>query len=558
MSEFNELQGRNQLADFLGIRRSTLTYILYVKRTENLYTFFTIPKRNGDSRPIHAPKPSLKSIQKLLAYALWKQQIEVHRGNNISNKLSHAFEKGKSIITNAKVHRNKRYVLNIDLEDFFDSFHFGRVKGFFEKNRDFQVSSEVAIAIAQLACYNGHLPQGAPSSPIITNLICQILDIRLYKMAKAYKLDFTRYADDLTFSTNNKHFLDEYDEFMQKLNDIISRAGFRINADKTRLQYCDSQQKVTGLVVNKKIGVDKTYVKATRAMAHSQYTKGEFEINGELGTMNQLEGRFAFIDQIEHENNKHDREPHSIFSLNHREKQYQKFLYYRYFQANSKPLVVTEGITDSIHIKAALKKLYSDYPKLVTKNDTEYEFHIAFLRKSERFHYFLGLSETGADSMKNIFNFYSEKDNRNFKNYSKYFTKLGTPAPDNPVILLFDNEVHGDKPLEKLMKYTGNKERIEQLSQTDLFIKLSGNLYLLTIPLVDGKDECEIEDLHDTTTLSHVIEGRRFSPKPKGEGYYGKVDFANYVQTNYKTIDFSKFRPLLDKLTEINEIYRAM
>ncbi|MHB9342175.1 reverse transcriptase domain-containing protein, partial [Fusobacterium polymorphum] len=91
--------------------------------------------------------------------------------------ISHGFVKERNIITNAKIHKNKKIVLNLDLKDFFDSFHFGRIKGFFEKNKDFKFSPELATLIAQLACYNGKLPQGAPSSPLITNLICHIFDI---------------------------------------------------------------------------------------------------------------------------------------------------------------------------------------------------------------------------------------------------------------------------------------------------------------------------------------------------------------------------------------------
>ena len=114
---------------------------------------------------------------------------------------SHGFVKERSIITNAKIHKNKKIVLNLDLKDFFDSFHFGRVKGFFEKNKDFksffpELTSELATLIAQLVCFNGKLPQGAPSSPLLTNLICNIFDVRVLKLAKKYKLAYSRYADD--------------------------------------------------------------------------------------------------------------------------------------------------------------------------------------------------------------------------------------------------------------------------------------------------------------------------------------------------------------------------
>ncbi|MFR9252124.1 MAG: reverse transcriptase domain-containing protein [Oscillospiraceae bacterium] len=211
--------------------------------------------------------------------------------------ISHGFEKGKSIITNAKIHRNKRYVVNLDIENFFGTFHFGRIVGFFEKNRYFRLPHEVAITIAQITCYNGTLPQGAPSSPIITNYICQVLDRRLLLLAREYRLDYTRYADDITFSTNDIHFTDKYRAFLDAVDTEIQRAGFRINSKKTRLLFESSRQEVTGLTVNKKINSNKQFRKETRAMAHHMYANGEFSIAGDSGTLEQLEGRFSFIDQ---------------------------------------------------------------------------------------------------------------------------------------------------------------------------------------------------------------------------------------------------------------------
>ena len=170
----------------------------------------------------------------------------------------------------------KRFVLNLDLENFFDSFHFGRVKGFFEKNNDFKMAPEVAIVVAQLTCYKGVLPQGAPTSPIITNLICNILDMRILKIAKKYRLDYTRYADDLSFSTNDKKFLTVYTMFYKEINKEINNVGLHINEKKTRLQFKDSRQTVTGLIVNKKVNINHNFYKTTRAMAHELYSKGEF------------------------------------------------------------------------------------------------------------------------------------------------------------------------------------------------------------------------------------------------------------------------------------------
>ncbi|MEH2951276.1 retron Ec67 family RNA-directed DNA polymerase/endonuclease [Sporofaciens sp. JLR.KK001] len=367
MQMINEIKNRNELADFLAVPRKKLTYILYVKKIDNYYTSFDISKKNGGVRHIYAPYRDLKNIQRKIGDALWKYQKEIWKKNNINPIISHGFEKGKSILTNAKVHRDKKYVMNIDLENFFDCFHFDRVRGFFQKNINFQLSKEVSTVLAQLVCYNGKLPQGAPSSPIITNMICNIFDIRIAKLAKKYKLNYTRYADDLTFSTNDKKFIERYKEFYQELLQEIEKAGFIINTKKTRLFYKDSRQEVTGLVVNKRINVNRDYYKETRAMAHELYKKGVFQINGDEGTIHQLEGRFSFINQAVRYNNILDSENHSFYKLNGREKQYKQFLFYKYFFSNPKPLIVTEGKTDIVYIKAALKNLYKEYPQLKSK-----------------------------------------------------------------------------------------------------------------------------------------------------------------------------------------------
>ena len=134
MAKFCDITSRNDLADFLEIPRKVLTYVLYVKKTENFYASFEIPKKNGGTRTIKAPSGELKSIQKKLARELERYQQDIWASKGIKPNLSHGFQKKKSIVTNARIHRNKKYVLNIDLQDFFDSFHFGRVRGFFQKN----------------------------------------------------------------------------------------------------------------------------------------------------------------------------------------------------------------------------------------------------------------------------------------------------------------------------------------------------------------------------------------------------------------------------------------
>ena len=222
MDNFDLLLDRDDLADLLKISRKKLNYILFGKGVDNFYTSFEIPKKNGSMRVINAPNASLKYLQRTLANEIWLHEVNVWKDKISERNISHAFEKKKSIVTNAKIHRNKRYILNYDLEDFFGTFHFGRVLGFFEKNRDFKFPHKLAVAVTQLVCYNGALPQGAPTSPIITNLICQIFDYRVLRLAKKYKMDYTRYADDLTFSTNDKLFINRFETFNTELHKLIS------------------------------------------------------------------------------------------------------------------------------------------------------------------------------------------------------------------------------------------------------------------------------------------------------------------------------------------------
>lgn len=553
MDRFCDIKNRNELADFLKIPRSKLSYLLFIEGIDKQYHTFEVPKKHGGTREICAPSEDLKHIQRLLALALSEYRKSLLAEQDIHPSISHGFEKGKSAITNAKIHRNKRFVLNLDLENFFPTFHFGRVMGYFEKNRDFRFPHEVAVTIAQLTCNQGHLPQGAPTSPIIANLIFQILDMRILKIAQAYRLDYTRYADDLTFSTNIRSFPESYEEFFKRITAELGRGGFAVNQKKTRLQFNSSRQEVTGLVVNQKIHVNQEYYKQTRAMAHHLYTQGTCIISGAPMSLAQLEGRFSYIDQLERYNNRIDGTKHSAYVLNARERQYQAFLFYKYFFANEKPLILTEGKTDILYLRAAMKALHKHYPKLITVNqDGSVSFHVSFFRRSKRWQYFFGMSLDGADAMKTIYQYFIS--GRNAFNYMSYFSKLCSHPPQNPVIFLFDNETVSDRPLKIFLKREG--KAIDQASlQKDLYVQLvpKSNLHLLTNPLVNGKPECEIEDLFDAKTLGHMINGRSFSRADdydKGK-YYGKDLFSKYVFANFNTIDFSNFRPLLDALTTL-------
>lgn len=554
------IKTRNDFAKFIGVKLQTLTYLLYIKKIDNCYNTLEIPKKNGDTRTICVPNKNLKKVQKKLYNKLSTYYDEIKTQNNFTSKISHGFEKNRSIVTNAEVHKNKRYVVNLDLLVFFPSINFGRVRSYFIKNNYFEINDDIATILAQLTCYKGTLPQGASTSPLIANMICNIMDIRILKIAKKYRLDYTRYADDLTFSTNNKYFLNDYDKFLEDIKNIIHRSGFELNSKKTRLLFSNSRQEVTGLVVNKKISVPKEYYKNTRAMAHSLYKNGYFLIDDEVGTIEQLEGRFSFKNQINLYNI--DNKKKNMWHLNSKEKQYQKFMIYKTFYANEKPLIITEGKTDVLYIKAALKKYYKYFPNLITKKDNgNFVFHVNFFKRKQKHSYYLNLVKDGADTIKNIYSncYIKTKNNKNITTVHD-FKKLCGERETNPVILIFDNEMvsNKDRPLKKFLnEIKVNASQKDKLKE-NLYINICDNLYLCTYQL-NNKEACEIEieDLFPADVLEHEINGRKFSKKDSthDNGFYGKNEFSQYVYSNYESIDFSNFISLLSAINEIIELY---
>lgn len=349
---------------------------------------------------------------------------------------------------------------------------------------------------------------------------------------------------------------------MKEISAVISKAGFTINEKKTRLLYRDSRQEVTGLVVNKKINVNRTYVKKTKAMAHQLYTTGEFTIDGKIAGIKQLEGRFSFIDQLDLYNNKLDEEKHDAYHLSGRELQYRAFMFYKNFYAHEVPLIVTEGKTDVRYLKAALMKFYTKYPSLIEKDDKgQFVFKIKFFRRSKRWKYFFGISLDGGDAMKVLYRYFTGK--KGCTDYFSYFQKLSGRAQSSPVILLYDNETESKRPLKSFLSEDAGitEAQKEDLKKNLLFNLLpDSKLFLLTNPLMPGKAECEIEDLFTADLLNLVLGGKTFSRKdrPDKDKHYGKEIFSEYVLANYQSIDFQGFIPLLDALNSIVESDKAV
>jgi RNA-directed DNA polymerase len=281
------------IANAMGISLSQLRFLAFSRRVSTVshYVRFQIPKKTGGVRAISAPLPRLKQAQKWILDNIL-ECIILHPS-------AHGFRRGRSIVTNAQPHVGALVVINLDLENFFPSISYRRVKGIFCSLG----YSEAVATILGLICTEPdvtqiemdgrnyyisqterHLPQGAPSSPALTNLLCRRLDRRLQGLAESRGFIYTRYADDLTFSTTNSEKLRDIGNILQGVGSIVAHEGLTVHPDKTRVLRASQQQEVTGVVVNEKLNVDRATLQKFRAtlyqiekdgLAGKQWGKGD-------------------------------------------------------------------------------------------------------------------------------------------------------------------------------------------------------------------------------------------------------------------------------------------
>jgi RNA-directed DNA polymerase len=270
-SGFFALSTPQGVAALLDVDYKHLIYYLYIVPTCERYTCFTIAKRSGGERRICTPATALKIVQAKLNQVL--QRVYEPKA------CVHGFAVEKSIVTNASVHSRKRYVLNADLENFFPSINFGRVRGMFMA-APYKLNPSVATVLAQICCFDNQLPQGAPSSPVVSNMICAKLDSQLQRLAQRNRCTYTRYADDLAFSTSMPSFPEALATVVSgpdgkrgnlgaPLLQAIIANGFQVNIGKVRLLTRNQRQEVTGLTANQWPNVRRRYVRQIRAMLHA-------------------------------------------------------------------------------------------------------------------------------------------------------------------------------------------------------------------------------------------------------------------------------------------------
>lgn len=249
-----------------SVTMTQFNWAAYSSLNPERYRTFQIPKKiRGEFRTIDAPESTLKYLQQGLNLVL--QTVYP------PHPAAMGFVPHRSVVTGAKMHLGQRLVYNIDLKDFFHSITSGRLYKRLSA-KPFSLNKEVASLITDLCCYTDSegrslLPMGAPTSPTVTNIICERMDRKLSHLAKAYGLKYSRYADDITFSGMGNVFM-EGSRFIASMRNIIEHEeGFTINSDKTRLCHQGMRQEVTGITVNGKGNVSRRYVKQLRTMLHN-------------------------------------------------------------------------------------------------------------------------------------------------------------------------------------------------------------------------------------------------------------------------------------------------
>jgi hypothetical protein len=272
------LANLSQLRKLLGIKSSNQLgyFLLASEQCEGPYTRFTIPKRGGGERVICAPGKQLRWVQ--------RQILDQILAKVAPHQAAHGFVAGRSTVTNAEKHRGATLLIKFDLRDFFPTIHYHRVMGLFASLGYYvgdgrfgtdDDAKRVAPTLARLCCYTPDpeawegvvLPQGAPTSPAISNLVCRRLDARLEGLAQRKQGVYTRYADDLTFSFKDDSL--DLGRFRWWVDQVCHQEGFFVNQSKYRVIRASQRQLVTGIVVNDELRIPREERRRFRALLHN-------------------------------------------------------------------------------------------------------------------------------------------------------------------------------------------------------------------------------------------------------------------------------------------------
>lgn len=313
-----EIAHLDDLADLVGATRNEIIFLASRPGwgEPSHYTLKELRKKSGATRMLMVPMPRMKAVQRALNAKLISR-LPVHEA-------AHGFRKGRDVLTSASPHVGKDVVISVDIEDFFPSFTFRRVSGYF---RNLGYGRGVSVALANLMTarlrdgavkqgnkwkpvmygshpdigkrYHPEIPQGAPTSPGLANAISRRMDKRLHALAQKFGADYTRYADDLTFSGNDE-LAKSVGSLLQLVRQIVRTEGLRLNEKKTRIMRKGKQQRVTGVVVNQQTNVSRREYDKLKAILHNCIKHGPQGQNRENvpDFREHLRGRIAHVSHI--------------------------------------------------------------------------------------------------------------------------------------------------------------------------------------------------------------------------------------------------------------------
>lgn len=280
-------------ANLLKVNQDELKNILTDVRAQ--YITFGLYKRTGGYRTINAPKPQLRAIQQTI-YRNILSSVNIHPAAT-------GFRKNTTIVDNANLHLGKEYVFKTDIKDFFGAIKRRRVKKVFLA---IGYPNPIAALLSDLCCLNHKLPQGSPASPVLSNIAAYEMDVKLAALAKEYNMVYSRYADDLVFSTDQSF---SQKEFLLRIAQIMVEEKFELNMQKTRFWNNRHRKIVTGISISsgKKLTIPKKKKREVRQNVHYILTKGLAEHKKHIGStdpayLKRLTGYLNFWAMVEPDN----------------------------------------------------------------------------------------------------------------------------------------------------------------------------------------------------------------------------------------------------------------
>lgn len=550
LSTYKELEGP------LGLSERALRFFAFAQPTSEKYQRFQILKKGGGTRDIASPNPILKLIQ----YRISKQIEALYQPKSYV----HGYIRGRSIITNADKHVGQRWLLRLDIKDFFPTITLARVRGLFMAP-PFYMERHVATLLARLCILDDMLPQGSPASPIISNLIFSSADRRLRKIATENRCYYSRYCDDIFISSNHRHFPKAIayrdDEDVVNLSDqfleIIDQAGFKVNSSKVSLKSKDNRQVVTGIVVNEKKNVPREFVREVRAMIYGWERSGDLKVYDKYWKDNYANKNRGYSDDVSFD---------------------------QVLRGKLSFIKSVKGETDSTYLSlakrvAALDPSFSIDPKAIRAHAVQ-EITVIGEGKTDQVHMEAALNYFHAKGK------YAEL-NINFKDIGhkagdqellKEADYLAGHLQKNLVLCVFDSDVP-----DTVRKAKGSAK---------LYMDKGNNVFTVVIPSPEFRsDSICIEHLYKNSDLKkkdsegrrlyfidefdrklgfHLTEPGIYRPRPSTKTLIvdsevvdissrknvalTKNDFANKVMSKeppFDDMDFSGFEPLFDTIKEI-------